>query len=329
MTFANPGVLFLFAIIPILVFWYVRRLQRKIPALNFPSVEPLKTVHKSRRKKLRHAVFVLRMVVISLMILALARPREKNTSSEVITEGLDIMLALDISSSMGVEDFRPKNRLEAAKLVAADFVKGRSSDRIGLVVFAGQSFTQCPLTLDYDILTDLIRQIRLELVEDGTAIGVALTNCINRLKDSKSKSRVVILLTDGQNNRGSIDPKTAAQIAKQLGIKVYTIGVGRDGVAKYPTYDPFLGKTYVNVEVKVDEETLKAIASITDGQFFRATNKEALEEVYKKIDELEKTRIEVKNYVQYQDRFIFFLLPAIGLFLLEIVMVNTVFRRLP
>jgi Ca-activated chloride channel family protein len=271
----------------------------------------------------------IQILALILVIISLARPRSKNAQSNITSEGIDIVMALDISRSMLIEDMGNVNRLDAAKEVAEKFVRGRQSDRVGLVVFAGKSFTQCPLTVDYAILISLIRQVSTGVIEDGTAIGMGLINSVNRLRESKSKSKVVILLTDGQNNRGEIDPMTAAQIAQALNIRVYTIGAGKDGLARIPVDDPFFGKQYVTAEVKIDEETLKGIAETTGGQYFRATNQKALEDIYEQIGQMEKTKIDVRTYFRYEDLYPYFLIPALFLLVIHFILIRTLFFELP
>lgn len=329
--FAQPYFLILLLIVPAMIYWYVQRHRsRKSSAtLRYSNIGVFKTSKSSTLKKMRHSLFVFRLLAVILVIIALARPQAGQKESKIETEGVDIILAMDISSSMLAEDFKPKNRLEAAKVVAADFVKGRANDRIGLVVFAAQSFTQCPLTLDYGIVLRFLEEIKIGMIDDGTAIGMAIGNCVNRLKDSKAKSKVVILLTDGRNNRGELDPVTAARVAKTFGVRIYTIGAGKRGEALYPVDDPLFGKRYVRVPVQIDEELLRQVATITGGKYFRATNKESLEQIYKEIGDMEKTKIEVTEYTRYSELFLPYLLAAIVLLLLEIVLANTKFRKIP
>jgi Ca-activated chloride channel homolog len=327
--FANPEFLILFVVIPVLVYWYIKKNNGTSSTLKYSNLGIIKSVRKSSLKRFRHILFVLRIAALSLLIVGFSRPQSGQSEEEIITEGIDIIMAMDISSSMLAEDFKPKNRLEAAKLVAADFIKGRQNDRIGLVVFAAQSFTQCPLTLDYGILLKFLEEIDIGMIEDGTAIGMALGNCVNRLRDSSAKSKVVILLTDGQNNRGELDPLTAAKVAKAFSIRVYTIGAGADGNALYPVDDPFFGKRYVKMEVKIDEDLLKQVAVETGGKYFRATDKENLEKIYAEIGELEKTKIEVKEYTRYKELFLKYLVIALGLLVVEIVLANTKFKKIP
>ena len=327
--FANPEFLALLIILPILVFLYLRRRRSSTGTIRYSNIGTLKSVGKSRFAPLRHSVFVFRCIVIALLIVAFARPQSGRTEQEVITEGIDIILAMDISSGMLAEDFKPKNRVQAAKDVAVNFINGRKNDRIGLVVFAAKSFTQCPLTIDYGILINFLKEIEIGMIEDGTAIGMGLANCVNRFRHSKAKSKVVILLTDGRNNRGELDPITAARLADALDVRVYTIGVGKHGDALYPVDDPFFGKRYVRMPVQIDEDVLRQIADITGGKYFRATDVNSLKNIYDEIDELEKTKIEVKEYTRYKELFVNFLLLAFGVLVLEIVLANTKFRKIP
>jgi len=327
--FANPEFLVLLVIIPVMVFWYIKRNRKSGSTLRYSNLGIIKSVKNSPVKRYRHILFVLRVIVIGLLIICFARPQSGRSEEEIITEGIDIILAMDVSSSMLAEDFKPKNRLEAAKVVAADFVKGRNNDRIGLVVFSAQSFTQCPLTLDYGILLRFMEDIHIGMIEDGTAIGMALANCVNRLRDSKAKSKVVILLTDGRNNRGELDPITAAKVGKAYNIRIYTIGAGKRGDALYPIDDPIFGKRYVKMPVEIDEDLLKQVASITGAQYFRATDKTSLEKIYAEIGEMEKTKIEVKEYTRYKELFVNYLLLALVMITAEIVLSQTRFRKIP
>lgn len=274
---------------------------------------------------LRHGLIVLRCIAVVALITALARPQTSLSWQDVTTEGIDIAIALDVSGSMLAEDFKP-NRLEASKQVAMDFISERPYDRIGLVIYAGESFTQCPLTTDHDVLLNLFSDIKNGIIEDGTAIGMGLATSVSRLKDSKAISKIAILLTDGSNNRGSIPPVTAAEIAKEFGIRVYTVGVGSNGSARMPMQDQFGRTVYQNVEVKIDEKTLKEIADITDGKYFRATNKKNLEGIYKEIDKLEKSKIEVTEYKNKSEKFVPFALLAACLLLIEFLLRNIIFK---
>jgi Ca-activated chloride channel family protein len=290
----------------------------------------IKNISRTPSRRYRHILFFFRLVVISLLILGFARPQSGTKEEKIITEGIDIILAMDISSSMRAEDLaQHRNRLDVTKEVATQFIKERSNDRIGMVVFSGKSFTQCPLTLDYGIVLNFLKEIQIGMIEDGTAIGMAIANCVNRLRASKAKSKVVILLTDGRNNRGELDPLTAAQIAKTMNVRIYTIGAGKRGEALYPIDDPFLGKRYVPMRVDIDDEVLTKIANITGGKYFRATDKKSLEKIYQEIGELEKTKIEVKEFTRYEELFINFLALAFGVLMLEIILANTRFRRIP
>ncbi|MBN1560576.1 VWA domain-containing protein [candidate division KSB1 bacterium] len=329
--FANPYFLLLLLFIPLMIYWYVRnqRTKSSMATLRYSNLGIIKTMKSSTKKQLRHSLFVFRVLAVGLLIVAFARPQSGQKESEVQTEGVDIILAMDISSSMLAEDFTPKNRLAAAKMVAADFIKGRMNDRIGLVVFAAHSFTQCPLTLDYGIVLRFLQEIEIGMIDDGTAIGMAIGNCVNRLKDSKAKSKVVILLTDGVNNRGELDPITAAKVAKAFDVRIYTIGAGKRGDALYPINDPIFGKRYQRVPVQIDEELLKQVADITGAQYFRATDKTSLEQIYAEIGEMEKTKIEVKEYTRYSELFLPYTLAALIFLALEIVLANTRFRKIP
>jgi Ca-activated chloride channel family protein len=330
LRFANPEFLLLLLIVPALIYWYVRKNVARSGTIRYSNIGLVKNVdHSSNKKKYRHLTFVLRMIAVSLLIVGFARPQSGHSEEEIITEGIDIVIALDISSSMLAEDFKPNNRLEAAKIVAQDFIKGRTNDRIGMVVFAAKSFTQCPLTLDYGILMNFIEEIEIGMIEDGTAIGMGIANAINRLRDSKAKSKVLILLTDGQNNRGQIDPLTAAKVAQAFGVRIYTVGVGTHGSALYPVDDPIFGKRYVSMPVQIDEPMLQEISKLTNASYFRATDKQSLENIFKEIDELEKTKIEVKQYTRFKELFVRYLFVALGLIVVEVVLNNTKFRKIP
>lgn len=326
-TFAYPYLLYLLLLIPLMIFWYWKNYKKKNPALTFSTLSILNKFKPTVRERLVHLPMVLRMFGIGLLIIALARPQTYASGQNVYTEGIDIAMLLDISGSMLAEDLKP-NRLEAAKKVIDEFIDGRTSDKIGLVIFAGQSFTQCPLTIDYSVLKGLLKQVKSGMIEDGTAIGNAIANGVNRLKDSKAKSKVMILLTDGVNNRGEVDPITAAQIAKEFGIRIYTVGVGTKGEAPYPVQTPF-GKRYQMVPVDVDEGTLQKIATITDGKYFRATSTKKLEEIYKQIDKLEKTQIKVTSYRNATELFYNWAGLGIILLLLELGLSRTYLKKLP
>jgi len=326
-SFANPVFLYGLLLIPLLVLWYVRRHRMITSDVRYSTLLPFAAVKPTFKERLQHSPFILRMVMLAALFTAMARPQTTSHGENIYSEGIDIVLLLDISGSMLAEDFQP-NRIEAAKEVAQSFIDGRTNDRIGLVIFAGQSFTQCPMTLDYRVLKNLLRQVKPGVVEDGTAIGMAIAQGVNRLKDSKAKSKVMILLTDGVNNRGEIDPLTASQIAQTFGIRIYTIGVGTVGEAPYPVQTPF-GIRYQNIPVDVDEKTLQQIAEMTDGKYFRATNNRALKQIYAEIDKLEKTRIEVRAYRSYTELFASWAWIGLAAFLLEFIVRGTVLRKLP
>ncbi len=326
-TFANPELLLLLLAIPALVVWYYYRLHSKESDIRYSTLQPFAMIKYSAKERLRHLPFILRMIGLTLVIIALARPQSTSKGENVYSEGIDIVLALDISGSMLAEDFQP-NRIEAAKNVAQDFISGRTNDRIGLVIFSGESFTQCPLTVDYEVLKTLIKPLKSGMIEDGTAIGLGLANGVNRLRDSKAKSKVIILLTDGVNNRGEIDPITAAQIAKSYGIRVYTVGVGTIGEAPYPVQTPF-GVRYQMVPVDIDEKVLNQVADITDGKYFRATDNKKLRSIYQEIDRLEKTRVEIRSYRRHTELYYSFIFFAIFLLIGDVGLSNTVFRKIP
>ncbi len=282
---------------------------------------------KSYKNYLIHAPFILRILALALLIMVLARPQTTNSWQNSEIEGIDIMLAIDVSTSMLAEDLKP-NRLEAAKQVAAEFINGRPNDNIGITLFAGESFTQCPLTVDHSVLLNLIKDVNCGLIEDGTAVGMGIANAVSRLKDSKAKSKVVIMLTDGTNNRGEISPLTAAEIAKSFGIRVYTIGVGTNGMAPYP-YQVAGTVQYVNLPVEIDEKTLSEIASTTQGNYFRATSNSKLEEVYQEIDKLEKTKLNVRQFSKRDEKYEWFALAAFLCILLEVLLRNTLLKKIP
>ena len=329
MRFANPLFLLLLSIISLLIWDYFRHARMREAGIIFSDLSIPKTIKPGFRVKYRYAPMILRMVAIFIFILALARPQAGQKEEEIITEGIDIMLTLDTSGSMKAEDFSPQNRLDAAKDVLKGFIKSRRNDRIGMVVFSRYSLTQCPLTLDYGTLLELLDKVDIGMIEDGTAIGMAITNAVNRLRDSNVKTKIIILLTDGVNNAGKIDPLTAAKAAKALGIKIYTIGAGKPGGAMYPVEDPIFGKRYVHMDTEIDETLLKNIADETGGLYFRAKDKEGLEEIYNTIGKLEKTKIETKEYANYTELAGFFMLPGFLLLIMEIIFANTLFMKIP
>jgi Ca-activated chloride channel family protein len=322
--FAHPGFFWLFIIIPAIIAWYVWRDRKLYGYLSVSAVKGFSLPSKSIIPKLRHLGIALRCLALSALIVALARPQSSLSWQNSTTEGIDIMITSDISGSMLAEDFQP-NRMEAGKNIAIDFIKNRPNDRIGLVIFSGESFTQCPLTIDHDVLINLFKDIKNGMIDDGTAIGMGLATAVNRLKDSEAKSKVIILLTDGSNNAGSIPPITAAEIAKQFNIRVYTVGLGTKGFAPYPVQTP-MGVQYQRIPVDVDEVTLGKIASITGGKYFRATNNETLKNIYEQIDKLEKAKIDVTQYHKKTELFLPFAIIALLLLLLEFGLKNTVFK---
>ena len=325
--FAYPWVLWLLLLIPVLAFVYWRRRNRMVTEVIFSSVQPFDHIPGSLRERLRDVPVGLRLLALTLFIVALARPQSVSNKENVSTEGIDIVLLIDISGSMLAEDFTP-NRMLAAKQVAEEFIDGRTSDRIGLVIFSAESFTQCPLTTDYPVLKTLLKEVKNGMIADGTAIGLALANGVNRLKDSKAKSRVMILLTDGVNNRGEIDPITAAKIAATYGIRVYTVGVGAQGQAPYPVETPF-GIQRRLIPVDLDEKTLTAVADMTGGKYYRATDNRKLKAIYKEIDLLERTRIEVTAYKRYSEKFYNWLLLGLVALLFEVSLSSTLLRKIP
>ena len=327
LTFKNPEYFYLLLVIVPMAAWYIFRQKRNSASIRISTTAPVIKAPKTLRHYLRHLVFLLQMVAISAFVIVLARPQSITEFENVTTEGIDIVIALDISTSMLAKDFSP-DRLEAAKNVAMEFISGRQYDRIGLVIFAGEAFTQCPLTTDRAVLINLFRDIKTGIIQDGTAIGNGLATAVARLKDSDAISRVVILLTDGENNAGEIAPITAAEIARTFGIRVYTIGVGTVGMAPYPVQTPY-GTQLRDIEVKIDEKMLQEIASLTDGKYFRATNNIKLEEIYKEIDQLEKSKIEVREFSRRSEEFLTFALAGILLLIASLFLRTTVFRSIP
>ena len=328
--FANPEYLALLILIPIIGYYLWRRRGRMSGQLKYSTLKHIRKTPTSIRGRMKQFMFILRLGIIALVILGLARPQSGSKQEQIITEGIDIILVVDVSSSMLAEDFKPKNRLEAVKNVAEDFIKGRKNDPIGMVVFAGEAFTQSPLTLDYGVLTQILSTLEVAPQEwDGTAIGNGLATAVSRIKDSKAKSKVIILLTDGVNNAGEIDPITAAQVAHTFDIRVYTIGAGTRGTALYPVQHPIFGTQYRRMRVEIDEDLLKRIADVTGGKYFRATDTEKLREIYREIGELEKTKIEVKEFTKYSELFVDYVGLAITLLLVEIILSNTYLRKLP
>ena len=328
MVFANPTYLYLLLLLIPMIGWYIWKLCKSHASLQASSSEAFDAPGATSWKVyLRHVPFILRMAAVAVLIIILARPQSTNSWQNTSTEGIDIVLAMDISSSMLAQDLKP-NRLEASKDVAASFINGRPNDNIGLVVFAAESFTQCPLTTDHTVLLNLFKDIQPGIIQDGTAIGLGLANAVSRIKDSQAKSKVIILLTDGVNNAGEIAPVTAAEIAKTFGIRVYSIGVGTQGMAPYPFQTAF-GVQYQDIPVEIDEATLKQVAATTGGQYFRATDNASLKEIYSEIDKMEKTKISVQQYSKKQEEYKNWALLLFALLLVEILLRNTLLRNIP
>ncbi len=327
-TFNNKELLYLLFLLIPTIGWYIWKQGILQASIRFSSIKGFSNNTKTYKYYLRHLPFALRVLSTAAVIIALARPQSTDNWSNTSTEGIDIVLALDISTSMLAEDFKP-NRLEAAKEDAIRFINGRPNDRIGLVVFAGESFTQCPLTTDHAVLINLINDVQSGMIEDGTAIGMGLANAVNRLKESSAISKVIILMTDGVNNKGEIPPLTAAEIAGTLGVRTYTIGIGTNGQAPYPFTDPFGRKQYQQVDVEIDEDVLTQIAHLTDAKYFRAVNNRRLQEVYQEIDKLEKSKIEVKEYSKKNEEYLPLVLFAIILLAAEVILRNTLFKQIP
>ena len=332
MTFANSAYLFLLLLLIPYLIWYILYFRRSHPVLQVSSTDAFRFSGHTWKEFLIHAPFLLRTVCFSLAVVALARPQTTNSWKQTDVEGIDIMLCMDVSTSMLAEDLRP-NRVKAAREVAIEFISGRPNDNIGLTLFAGEAFTQCPMTVDHAVLINMLQGMQCDMtakgmIEDGTAIGMGLASAVARLKDSKAKSKVVILLTDGSNNRGDISPLTAAEIAKSFGIRVYTIGVGTNGLARYPM--PVAGGVqYIQVPVEIDTKTLQSIAQKTDGEFYRAKDTKSLHQVYQEIDKLEKTKLNVKKFSKRYEAFLPFALGAILALLLEILLRVTLLKRIP
>jgi Ca-activated chloride channel homolog len=325
--FANPGFLWLMLLLPAICYYLWRRRKKLTVTLQFSSLQIFRNIPQTLRERLRHVPLVLRLLAIAVFIVALARPQSVSDRQNISTEGIDIVLELDLSGSMLAEDFNP-NRIEAAKQVASEFIDGRTNDRIGLVVFSAESFTQCPLTTDYPVLKNLLREVKNGMIADGTAIGLAIANGVNRLKDSKAKSKVMILLTDGVNNRGEIDPITAARIAATYGIRIYTVGVGAQGEAPYPVQTQF-GIRRQLIPVDLDEKGLTQVANMTGGKYYRATDNRKLKAIYKEIDQLERTKIEVTAYKRYSELYGGWLFAGLLAVMVELGLSVTVLRRNP
>ncbi len=327
MTFADPLWLLALVAVPVLAAWEWRRWRKRRAGLRFSSIAPAQRLPATWRTRLGWLPAALRVAALALGILALARPQERDVRRTETAEGIDIMLVLDTSTSMRAEDFQP-NRFAAARNVAAEFIRSRTSDRVGLVVFAGQAYTQAPLTLDYNFLLQMMDEVEVGIIEDGTAIGTALATAVSRLEGSAAESKVAVVLTDGQNNRGEIDPETAAGVAEAMDVRVYTIGVGSRGEAPYVVDGPF-GQQRRMMEVEIDEEMLRAVARRTGGRYFRATSTEGLRTIYDEIGALEKTEIDERIYVDVEEQYARFLWPALLLVLLDVALSTTTLRRLP
>lgn len=332
MTFANSAYLLLMLLVIPCIVWYVLRGNKRRATLSVPTTSMYSGMRKSWKCYLIHVPFILEMVSLVLLSLILARPQTTDRWQDTEIEGIDIMMCVDVSTSMLAEDLKP-NRLEAAKQVASEFISGRPNDNIGLTIFAGEAFTQCPMTVDHAVLLNMFQNVSSDIaangiIEDGTAIGMGLANAISRLKDSQAKSKVIILLTDGSNNRGEVSPMTAAEMAKSFGVRVYTIGVGTNGTAPYPIQGAF-GKQYVNVAVEIDENVLRQIAQTAGGQYYRATSNSKLKEVYEEIDKLERTKLQVKEFSKNQEEYQPFALALLLCLVLSILLKQTVLRTIP
>ena len=325
-TFGQPEFLYLLIVLPLLIIWKISRGKQQQASLSISSLSGIKNT-SSWKNSFQNIPFILRLLALACIILALARPQTSNDEQQTEGEGIDIILCIDVSGSMTAQDFTP-NRLEAAKKVAEDFVDHRTADRIGIVIFSGESFTQCPLTTDHTVLKLQIEQIRNGLLEDGTAIGSGLATSVDRLRGSKAKSKIIILLTDGVNNGGLIDPSTAKEIAKAYRIKVYTVGVGTEGYAPTPVSTP-MGIVIQNEKVAIDEKLLQGISSETGGTYFRAKDNEALKNIYNQIDKLEKSKVEITTYHRYTEKFYPLVFAALGFLLLEVILKFTLFKKFP
>lgn len=325
--FAYPHFFWLLLLIPVLLLWHFKIGLKRRAELSMSSMLPFENYSKTFRQKVGWLPLVLRLLTCLFAVFAIARPQSSSSGQNVTTEDISIVLALDISESMLAEDFKP-NRIEAAKDVAIDFIDSRPNDLIGLVVFSGESFSQCPLTSDHAVVKNLLKDVKSGMLTPGTAIGEGLATAVARIKDSKTKSKVIILLSDGVNNAGSVAPLTAGEIAKTFGIRVYTVGVGTKGMAPYPFRTPF-GIQYQNMEVQIDEDVMRQISANTDGKYFRATGNKTLKDVYQEIDKMERTKIEVTEFRRYSEDYLQFAIAAALCLLLEILLRYTVFRSLP
>lgn len=326
-TLAKPWFLLLLVFVPAMVVWYILKRNTTTTSIGYSDISGMQNVRPTFRQRMMHVPFILRMLIVCLLVFILARPQKSFDKSDIKVEGIDILMALDISGSMLAEDFKP-NRLDASKEVAMQFIDGRPNDRIGLVIFSAEAFMQCPLTVDHKVLKSFFSEVQSGMITDGTAIGDGLGLSVAHIKKSTAISKVIILLTDGINNTGSLDPLTAAEIAKKFGIRVYTIGVGTMGKAPYPFQTAF-GIQYQNIDVQIDEALLQQVAEATGGKYFRATNKQKLQEIYSQIDKMEKSKIDVTKFNNRHDEYFLFMLIALGLLLIEILLRYTVFKKIP
>ncbi len=324
--FANPEYFYLLVIIPIMIGWYFFNHLKSHAELQFSNTSVFEKAKKSIKQYLYHSLPILRALALAAIIICLARPQSSTSRQDISIEGIDIVMALDVSGSMLAMDLKP-DRLEASKALAAEFFDGRPNDRVGLVIFSGETFTQCPLTTDHTVIKNLFKDIKSGMIQDGTAIGDGLATAVNRLKESEAISKVIILLTDGVNNAGSIDPISAAEIAKLYGVRIYTIGVGTEGMAPYPVQTPY-GRDVQRVEVKIDEELLKKVTEMTDGKYFRATSNQKLREIYAEIDKLEKSKIDVTEFRRKNEEFFPLALLALGLLVIEFILRKTIFKTI-
>jgi Ca-activated chloride channel homolog len=326
-TFANPEFLFLLLLIPLLAGWYYYRRNRYSATVSFSGTSAFSRKRKFTRVILYHLLFVLRMLALFFLIVAFARPQTSLNRQDITVEGIDIVMALDISGSMLAQDFKP-DRLDASKEVAMDFIDGRPNDRIGMVIFSGEAFTQCPLTTDHSVLKNMMADIHSGMIDDGTALGDGLATAVSRLRSSTAISKVIILLTDGVNNMGALDPMSAAEISKLYGIRIYTVGVGTIGYAPVPVQTPF-GVQLQSMEVKIDEPLLKQISAMTDGRYFRATNNVKLKQIFQEIDKLEKSKIDVTEFRKKREEFLLLALIALGLFVSELLLKYLYLKSIP
>jgi Ca-activated chloride channel family protein len=326
-SFANPGFLFLLLLIPLLVVWYFYRRKKQTAILTLSTLEGVSGIRRSPKLVVSQALYFIRLLALTFLILALARPQTSLSRQDITVEGLDLVIALDISGSMLAMDFKP-DRLGAAKELAMEFIDTRPNDRIGLVVFSGETFTQCPMTTDHAVLKNLFRDIKSGMIEDGTALGDGLATAVNRLRESKAISKVIILLTDGVNNMGSLDPRSAAEIAKLFGVRIYTVGIGTYGKAPYPVQTPFGMQTQM-VEVKIDEPLMKEIAEMTNGKYYRATSNDKLRSVYQEIDKLEKSKIDVTEFRKKKEEFLPLLYIGLFLIVIELILRYLYVRNIP